>query len=389
MDSYKTKSTSAYSAELVDPIVIEETGTTRKVLIVDFNDKKRDIGETVGITFVHQRKKGKTEWENVQSIPLSSLKGGDGVKLNLDSKTTRKVYDELTKLYALMDKEGVKFGIKDFTVAKAGEIIKVPQDRKTLIERLLAENHADEVWQELLSSNPDLATRLSLARVQTNRIEVLKTFKNELDEGNADEGFWQNFFENNDWIFGYGLNYQFLHLLKGQPDYGGRNYTGKGSQKGDFLMASKADAKFTVLVEIKTPATHLLSYVGKEPKKIENPRNDVWLLSGQLISAVSQIQVNTRTWAIESQKAENVRELERKDIFTVEPKGILIVGHTKELRGNEGIISCFESFRRNITNPEIITFDELYERAKFIVNNKVQTQTTESTTEANDDDLPF
>lgn len=388
MDSYKTKSTSAYSAELVDPIVIEETGTTRKVLIVDFNDKKKDIGETVGITFVHQRKKGK-EWENVQSIPLSSLKGGDGVKLNLDSKTTRKVYDELTKLYALMDKEGVKYGIKDFTVAKAGEIIKVPEDRKTLIEKLLAENHADEVWQELLSSNPDLATRLSLARVQTNRIDVLKTFKNELDKGNADEGFWQSFFENNDWIFGYGLNYQFLHLLKSQPDYGGRNYTGKGSQKGDFLMASKADAKFTVLVEIKTPATQLLSYSGKEPKKIDNPRNDVWLLSGQLISAISQIQVNTRTWAIESQKSENIRALENKDIFTVEPKGILIAGHTKELGGKESIISCFESFRRNITNPEIITFDELYERAKFIVNNKIQTQPAETTTETSDDDLPF
>lgn len=387
MDSYKTQSTSANSAQLVDPVVIEETGTTRKVIVVDFNDKKRDIGETVGITFVHQRKKGKSEWENVQSISLSSLKGGDGVKLNLDSKTTRKVYDELTKLYALMDKEGVTFGIKDFTIAKAGELIKVPQDRKTLIEKLLSENHADEVWQELLSSNPDLATRLSLARVQTNRIEVLTLFKNELDECNADEGFWQTFFENNDWIFGYGLNYQFLHLLKGQPDFGGRNYTGKGSQKGDFLMASRADAKFTVLVEIKTPATQLLSYSGKEPKKIINPRNDVWLLSGQLISAISQIQVNTRTWAVESQKAENIRALESKDIFTVEPKGILIIGHSKELKGNESIISCVESFRRNITNPEIITFDELYERARFIVNNAIQTD--QSTTATSDNDFPF
>ena len=101
---------------LADPIVIEETGTTRKVLIVDLNDRKKDIGETVGITIVHQRKKGNSEWENIKSIPLSSLKGGDGVKLNLDSKTTRIVYEELTKLYALVDKEGVKYGIKDFTV---------------------------------------------------------------------------------------------------------------------------------------------------------------------------------------------------------------------------------------------------------------------------------
>ena len=389
MDSYKTKSTSSNSAELVDPIVIEETGTTRRVLIVDLNDKKKDIGETVGVMFVHQRKKGSSEWENVQSIPLSSLKGGDGVKLNLDSKTTRKVYDELTKLYALVDKQGVKYGIKDFSVEKAGEVIKVPKDRKTLIEKLLAENHADEVWQELVGSNPDLATRLSLARVQTNRVKVLETFKENFESQNSDESFWQKFFTENDWIFGYGLNYQFLHLLNDQPDYGGRNYTGKGSQKGDFLLHTKADARFTVLVEIKTPATKLLSYDKGEPRKVKNPRNDVWLLSSDLFGAIAQIQVNARTWTIDSQRGENVRPLEQDNIYTVEPKGILIIGNTKELNENESIISCFESYRRNTSNPEIITFDELYERAKFIVNNKAQTEKPEAATETSNDDLPF
>jgi hypothetical protein len=107
MDNYKTVSTSFNSARLVDPIVIEENSSTRKVLIVDLNDKKKDIGETVGITIVHQRKKLNDEWEDVESIPLSSLKGGEGVKLKLDSKNTRTIYDELTKLYALVDKEGV------------------------------------------------------------------------------------------------------------------------------------------------------------------------------------------------------------------------------------------------------------------------------------------
>ena len=53
-------------------------------------------------------------------------------------------------------------------------------------------------------------------------------------------------------------------------------------------------------------------------------------------------------------------------VYTIEPKGILIIGNTKELSGNESIISCFEGFRRNTTNPEIVTFDELFERAKFM-----------------------
>jgi len=374
MENFKTISTSSHSAKLAEPVVIEETGTTRKVLIVDFNDKKKDIGETVGITIVHQRKKSKDEWEDVEHIILSSLKGGEGVKLNLDSKNTRKIYDELTKLYALMDKEGIQSGTKEFTVANADEIIRVTKDRKTLIERILAENYGEEVWQELVSLKPDLATRLSLARVQTNRSIALESFKENLDNKNPDEGFWQQFFLENDWIFGYGLNYQFLNLITGQPNYGGTNFTGKGAQKGDYLANTTAVVQFTVLVEIKTPTTHLLSFVNGKNKEL---RNDVWLLSGELLGAVSQIQVNAKTWNRKSQDKENVKKLEADNIYTVEPKGILVIGNTAEFQKHESKLNCFEIFRRNLHNPEVITFDELYERAKFIVKNKNQSDKTE------------
>jgi len=375
MDVYKTESTSINSARLVDPIIIEETGSTRKVLVVDLNDKKRDIGETVGITIVHQRKKLNDKWEDIESLPLSSLKGGEGVKLKLDSKCTKIIFEELTKLYALVKKEGVQFGIKEFSVAKADEIIKVSKDRKTIIERLLSENYGEEVWGELISSNPNLATKLAFARVQTDRFNSLEIFQNNLKANNSDESFWQSFFTENEWIFGYGLNYQFLHLLNEQPDFGGRNFTGTGSQKGDYLMRTVADLHFTVLVEIKTPATPLLSYTKSEPRHVKNPRNDVWLLSSELLGAISQIQVNCRTWSIDSQRGENVRPLEKENTFTIEPKGILIIGNTSELMKEESIASCFESLRRNIKNPEIVTFDELFKRAQFIVNNRIAEDT--------------
>jgi hypothetical protein len=386
MENYKTESTSAFSARLVEPIVIEQNNSTRKVLIVDLNDAKKSIGETVGITIVHQRKKLNDTWEDVESIPLSSLKGGEGVKLKLDSKNTKLVYEELTKLYALVEEKGILSGISNFTIANAGELIRVSKDRKTIIEKLLAENYGEEVWQELISSNPDLATKLSLARIQTNRLKALEIFKTNLDLNNSEESFWQTFFSENDWIFGYGLNYQFLHILNDQPDYGGRNYTGKGSQKGDYITNTIADSKFTVLVEIKTPKTPLLSYSKSEPRQVKNPRNDVWLMSSDLLGATSQIQVNCRTWSIDSQKAENVRTLEKQNIFTVEPKGILIIGNSKELSKDESIASCFETFRRNMQNPEIITFDELYYRAEYIVKNKIEAEVIKKN---EFDDLPF
>ena len=37
--------------------------------------------------------------------------------------------------------------------------------------------------------------------------------------------------------------------------------------------------------------------------------------------------------------------------------------------GNEDKITCFELYRRNLTSPEIVTFDELLERARYIVEH--------------------
>ena len=72
------------------------------------------------------------------------------------------------------------------------------------------------------------------------------------------EAYWQNFFEENKWIFGYGLNYHILRQEQSQPSFGGTSVSGTGAQKGDFLVSTVGDISFTVLVEIKTPNTALL-----------------------------------------------------------------------------------------------------------------------------------
>jgi hypothetical protein len=63
--------------------------------------------------------------------------------------------------------------------------------------------------------------------------------------------------------------------------------------------------------------------------------------------------------------------------YSVEPRSYLVVGNTSELKGNDDKIACFELYRRNIRSPEILTFDELLYRARFIVNN-VSREVTEN-----------
>lgn len=359
MDKITTKRTSRHSAEVEEPIVLEEKENTRRIFKAIINDAKKQSGETVSGTIIHQRKTKSKTWEECDSFNQATLKAGEEIKLYLGSTQIKNLYDALSQLYEVSN-GGINPGRTEFTIALADEVIKVPKERKLIIERLLEQDYAEEVWEEIVKSNPDLATRLSMARIQEDRLKALDEFESSLKK-NLNEDYWQNFFSKNQWIFGYGLNYQFLSQITDQPQYGGQNLEGKGTQKGDFLMNSDAYIKYTVLVEIKKPTTKLFSYKAGEIVKY---RNGAILLSGELIGGTTQIQANARTWAFHSK----LQDKRIEGIESVEPKGILIIGHTQEL-SNRDMIETFEGFRKSLTHPKILTYDELFQRAKYIVQN--------------------
>ena len=62
--------------------------------------------------------------------------------------------------------------------------------------------------------------------------------------------------------------------------------------------------------------------------------------------------------------------------MTVDPKSILLIGSNGQFSGTEKErtikLRTFELFRRDSRNIEILTYDELYERAKFIVGHGEQ-----------------
>lgn len=60
-------------------------------------------------------------------------------------------------------------------------------------------------------------------------------------------------------------------------------------------------------------------------------------------------------------------------MFAYQPKSFLVVGRLDEFQTNTGLnverYRSFELFRRHTHRPEVITFDELFHRAKFIVEH--------------------
>ena len=215
--------------------------------------------------------------------------------------------------------------------------------------------------------------------ILSGRKEGLDTFNKELlkEKQDWDEPHWQKFFAKNSWIFGYGLDYKFLNIVQKEANVSSPDVDGTNSVISDFLLSNK---RFTVLVELKRPDTSLF--------ESSKNRSNSWKLSKDLTNAVSQILTQKAEWEVKSQTEQydsNGKVISEK---TYDPKTILIIGNTSQFNGTdrESKIKAktFELYRRNSRNIEIITFDELLDKASFIVSNEQKIEKTEI-----EDDLPF
>jgi len=201
------------------------------------------------------------------------------------------------------------------------------------------------------------------------RKKQLKEFEKLLSDENIKESDWQKFFEKNTWIFGYGLSYIFQTSLdnkKIEQVVQGFDFNNVG-KRVDGLLKTSGMINSLCFVEIKTHKTELLR---KQPY-----REGCWATSSELSGAAAQIQ-NTVSLATQNiydkiQLKDKDGNLTGEEIFNFHPKSFLIIGKLDEFKNEHGVNSnkyrSFELFRRNVLSPEIITFDELYERAKYIV----------------------
>ncbi len=190
---------------------------------------------------------------------------------------------------------------------------------------------------------------------------------------NGSEAVWQDFFEKNTWIFGYGLDYVFNAPINGkklEQVVSGFNFNNSG-KRIDALMKTRGIINSFCFGELKTHTTKLL-------KQVKDPyRKECWAISDELAGAISQTQKSVQKSIKELSTKVEIKDSEGnltgEQIFIYKPKTFVIIGSLNEFKCDFGInedkFSSFELFRQNQVTPEIITFDELYERAKYIVKN--------------------
>jgi hypothetical protein len=282
---------------------------------------------------------------------------------------------------------------KLYNLIRSIKLLKLPKDSKVTFDDNILEDlliHTDDK-KKFLRDNEDLVIELVKNDLSKADVIALAYRKEQLDifhnlltdemffktekgklQKSKDEDVWQWFFETNPWIFGYGLNYIFTSRLddkKLEQVVSGYSVNQRG-KRVDALMKTRGLISSLCFVEIKTHKTLLIDHS-------KHYRPECWRTSNELAGSISQIQKTTQK-AIQDIKTK-LETVDNKGLptgetlFLYQPKSFLVIGSLSEFiedsKTNEQKFSSFELYRRNVNNPEIITFDELYERAKYIVKH--------------------
>jgi hypothetical protein len=254
-----------------------------------------------------------------------------------------------------------RFQIEDLSEAAGPKIITDAFDRALIgkIKKLDA-NERERLFRSLHDNLTQEEINLLLGRRQ-----ALEQFDATLSSGAWSETEWQDFFEVQNWVFGYGLDYRIMRQFDREMVVGAGGTDNREKPTVDFLMNF---TDYTVLVEIKRPDTPIF-------QTQKAARAGTWRFSTDFMDAISQVLEQKAEWLNAAQSGEHFNKAgtSRLEARTRDAKTILVIGNRAEF-GRSGNVreanikrDTFELFRRDTRSLEIITFDELLERANFII----------------------
>jgi hypothetical protein len=188
---------------------------------------------------------------------------------------------------------------------------------------------------------------------------------------NGEEYIWHHFLKKHDWILGLNVDLKFIIEFLDEQKVGQSDSKGKKDPQIDLLGISE----FTTLVELKHSNTSIFK---KEKSK---GRANTWDFTSDFIEGVSQClgQKFELDKAFEGKifVREDKTRLDKNGIQSIDPQSVLIIGNKKKefpIYKSDDINlvknKTLERFRRNNRNIDVLTYDELFERAYHIVYSK-------------------
>jgi len=348
--------------------------------------------------------KGDCDSLSLEHVDKIGLKKGQGLKMTLDSTETYNLHRGLTEYFELYGEHGFKPGqairyvrcefnketfnaLLDSHIVAPGEEKRIETARK-LIELMFESNNqavtellfemidadnspltenmktkllghivrglSDEEYMQKIVDVADPENLISFNEKLSSRklISAEKYISDNMDD--SDEGNWQSYFRDNDWVLSQIFPHPFLFL--GDNVYvGGKTHANKGGGLCDFMYKHKISNNAS-LVEIKTPCTEL---TGSEY------RNGVYSVPTELTGAINQVLKYKNDIILNYHSSGG--ELSSPPYRVFNPQCVVIAGKMSDMTKEEERRS-FEHFRGDHKSVTVITYDELLEKIRGLID---------------------
>ncbi|MGL5824966.1 MAG: Shedu immune nuclease family protein [Nocardioides sp.] len=195
-------------------------------------------------------------------------------------------------------------------------------------------------------------------------------FRQASEQAGGPEKAWQDFFEENPWVLGVGLG---GNLSTSWDDHrleqivGGSTVENPG-KRVDALLKTQGRISTMVLAEIKHHQHSLVTS--------QQYRPGCWGPSKELAGGI--VQAQQTAYRATKDLSERLADHSNDGVelpegtFIIRPRSYLIIGSLTEMKGEHGgdhreKFRSFQLYRRNLYEPEVLTFDEVLARAEWQV----------------------
>ena len=364
-NTINVKSTSLKTAK-TEPVILKRTDRFSLEFIPELVNNTKDSICSVKGKLLYIKYKGNDN-SPVNIIGRREIKTGEGIGLNLDTSETFKLFNGLKELYKLYeDMGGIQVGESTYTKIDIAtrRLLSMFRDN----QQILNDREGIEIVSSVLTAVTDKISRDSLRKV-LNRLEnnqlselnmsvnlarlkkIYSTIHENLD--NDKEEFWQsNILKEYQYIISQIFSCPYT-IYQDKAYVGGKCLDNSNGNVCDFIYKNKLTDNIA-LVEIKTPCTDL---IGK-------PYRHTYNISSELSGAVCQV-LNYRDSLLKSYFSLSYGG---NDFRAFMPKTVIIIGKINDIRNENNKLAAFENFRGSLNNIIIITYDELCERIKQLID---------------------
>ncbi len=367
-NTINVKSTSLNTAK-TEPVILKRTDRFSLEFIPELVNNTKDSNCSVKGKLLYKKCKANENY-SVEIIGRGEIKTGQGIGLNLSTSETYNLFNGLKELYKLYeDMGGIPIGESTYTKTDIAtrRLLSILRDNQQTLN-ILNDREGIEIVSSVLTAVTDKVSRDSLKKV-LNRLgnnqlselnmsvnlarleKIYSTIHENLD--NDKEEFWQsNILKEYQYIISQVFACPYT-IYQEKAYVGGKRLDNSNGNVCDFIYKNKLTDNIA-LVEIKTPCTDL---IGK-------PYRNTYNISSELSGAVCQV-LNYRDSLLKSYFSLSYGG---NDFRAFMPKTIIIIGKINDIRNENNKLAAFENFRGSLNNIVIITYDELCEKIKQLID---------------------